>query len=387
MGSANPSVANSSRHSAPTGGDGHEAVTQVTLLNRRFATKAHLHYVNDNDLTIRRDPWHKAFRYVTSSDRTISDKRVLARIEKLAIPPAWTDVRISPDPAGHIQAVGRDARGRKQYRYHERWNELRNENKFERMLEFGRVLPKIRRAVRRDLRQPELTQRKVLAAVVRLLELSAVRVGNEEYVKQNHSHGLTTLRNRHARVVGDNIKLRFRGKSGKERELDIRHHTLARVVRKCQQLPGQKLFEYADEKGVHPISSDDVNNYLTEITGRDFTAKDFRTWKATAVAMLALMSPEAREKVRQKHVKEAIARAAEHLGNTVSVCRKRYVHPAVLESYLNGATAALQNGSSNSHRGRNGLAPEEKAVLCVLRKAKTGVPDLSAWKHLPKRGS
>jgi DNA topoisomerase-1 len=383
MGSASPSPT----RPRPGPESAAEKATRVTALNRRFAKKAHLHYVNDSDLTITRVPWHKGFRYLTGAKRFITEKRVPARIEKLAIPPAWTDVRISPDAAGHIQAVGRDDRGRKQYRYHERWNELRNENKFERMAEFGRVLPKIRRAVRRDLRQPELSQRKVLAAVVRLLELSAVRVGNEEYVKQNHSHGLTTLRNRHARVVGDNIKLRFRAKSGKERQIDIRHPTLARVVRKCQQLPGQKLFEYVDEKGVHPISSDDVNSYLTEITGRDFTAKDFRTWKATAIAMLALMSPEAREKVRQKHVKEAIARAAEHLGNTPTVCRKRYIHPAVLENYLNGALRTLQNGHSTNHQSTTGLASEEKAVLCVLRKAKRGIPDLSAWKHLPPRGA
>jgi DNA topoisomerase-1 len=240
------------------------------------------------------------------------------------------------------------------------------------MLDFGRALPKIRRVARRDLRQPELTQRKVLAAVLRLLEMSAVRVGNEEYVSQNGSHGLTTLRNRHAQVAGDNIKLRFRAKGGKEREIDIHHRVLARVVRKCQQLPGQRLFEYADDKGVHAVSSEDVNNYLMEITGGNFTAKDFRTWKATAVAMRALRRASTSGKPLKKHVKEAIAQAAEHLGNTPTICKKRYIHPAVLEDYLNGAPAMFSNGGPAKHKTPSGVSAEEKAILRLLQGAAKG---------------
>jgi DNA topoisomerase-1 len=239
------------------------------------------------------------------------------------------------------------------------------------MVDFGRALPKIRRVVSRDLRQPALTQKKVLAAIVRLLDLSAVRIGNEEYVNQNRSYGLTTLRNHHARVAGDNIKLRFRGKTGKELEIDIRHPALARVVRKCQHLPGQKLFGYLDDKGVHSVSSENVNAYLTEITGQGFTAKDFRTWKATALAMNSLIhARQEGKKASRKNMLKAIAEVADCLGNTPAMCKKCYIHPAILEGYLNGTLATLHNGTTNHRHGSTGLSAEEKAVLALLRKPK-----------------
>jgi DNA topoisomerase-1 len=342
--------------------------SDAALVSKRFAARSRLRYVNGSDLKIQRVGAPNRFRYLTSRNVPVRDQAVLGRIERLAIPPAWTDVRICRDPAGHLQAVGRDARGRKQYRYHDRWSRLRNENKFDRLVDFGRVLPKIRRAVSRDLRQPALTQQKVLAAIVRLLESSAARVGNEEYVAQNGSYGLTTLRNHHARVSGDTLKLRFRGKSGKEQEIGIRDPALARIVRKCQHLPGQRLFEYADDDGVHAVSSDDVNDYLAGITGQSFTAKDFRTWEATALATLTLLRAKQHGlKARRGNIGEAIAQAAKHLGNTPAICKKCYIHPAILERYLKDALASLPNGAKPGIRSRSGLATEEKALLAWLR--------------------
>jgi len=337
-------------------------------VSKRFAAQSRLRYVNGSDLTIQRVGVANRFRYLTSRNAPVRDQAVLGRIKRLAIPPAWTDVRICRDPAGHLQAVGRDARGRKQYRYHERWSRLRNENKFDRLLDFGRALPKIRRAVSRDLRQPALTRQKVLAAIVRLLELSAARVGNEEYVDQNRSYGLTTLRNRHAQVSGDTLRLRFRGKSGKEQDIDIRHPALAKVVRKCQNLPGQKLFEYADDDGVRAISSEDVNDYLAGITGQSFTAKDFRTWKATALATVTLLrAKQDGRNARRRNIRKAIEQVAEHLGNTPAICKKCYIHPAILDCYLKDALASLPNGTTARPRSRNGLAAEEKTLLALLR--------------------
>jgi DNA topoisomerase-1 len=337
-------------------------------VSKRFAAQSRLRYVNGSDLTIQRAGAPNRFRYLGFRNARVRGQAVLARIERLAIPPAWTDVRICRDPAGHLQAVGKDARGRKQYRYHERWSRLRNENKFDRLLDFGRALPRIRRAVSRDLRQPGLPQQKVLAAIVRLLELSAARVGNEEYVDQNRSYGLTTLRNRHAQVSGDTLRLTFRGKSGKEQDIGIRHPALARVVRKCQHLPGQKLFGYADERGVHAVSSEEVNDYLARITGQGFTAKDFRTWKATAVATSALLrAKQANMQARRKNIGKAIEQVAEHLGNTPAICKKSYIHPAILESYLKDALATPPNGTTARPKSRNGLAAEEKTLLALLR--------------------
>jgi DNA topoisomerase-1 len=339
--------------------------------NRRFSAKAGLRYVNDEDLTIRRLRSNGGFRYVNSKGAPVRDKRLISRVENLAIPPAWEEVRICPASRGHLQAVGKDARGRKQYRYHERWSELRNENKFSRMADFGRALPRIRRAVARDLRQKQLTKNKVLAVVVRLLELSAVRIGNEQYVNANKSYGLTTLRNRHARVNGDMVHLRFRGKVGKEHEMDIRHPTLAKIIRKCQNLPGQKLFEYVDEQGVHAIASDDVNQYLQEMTGEEFTAKDFRTWKATVLAALILAKMMKQdEKPTNKNVKLAVNEVASQLGNTPAICRKCYIHPSILDGYLNRSMSPLQQQSVKGSHLSTKLRVEEVAVLKLLKTKK-----------------
>jgi DNA topoisomerase-1 len=307
------------------------------------ARAAKLRYVNDDDAGIARKGTTPAnFSYHRAGGSEIRAAHVLKRIRALAIPPAWTDVWICPDPEGHIQATGRDAKGRKQYRYHARWQEVRDESKYARMIEFARTLPKIRARIDKDLAQPGVGRERVLAAVVRLLERSLIRVGNDEYAKANDSYGLTTLRNRHVAVNGKTIEFRFRAKSGKFRRLTLDSPRLAKVVRACQELPGQDLFEYRDEDGmVRDVTSNDVNAYLREITGEDFTAKDFRTWAGTVGAALALRAqalPEA--KAAQKRVlNAAIDQVAEALGNTRAVCRKAYVHPQVFDAFADGTLA------------------------------------------------
>lgn len=297
----------------------------------------------------------------------------MTRIKALAIPPAWTDVWICSHADGHIQATGRDAKGRKQYRYHRRWREVRDENKYNRMIAFGRALPKIRQRVHRDLRQPGLGREKVLAAIVHLLELSAVRVGNSEYASHNKSYGLTTLRNHHARVNGSSIHLRFRGKGGKEHALNIDHPRLSRIVQKCQDLPGQDLFVYIADDGVaHDVTSGDVNDYLLQIAGEAFTSKDFRTWTGTVLAAQTLckfdqISSLAKAK---RNIVSALERVAERLGNTPSVCKKCYVHPAVLDSYLDGSLPKPlpEQTEGEMHTSLRRLRPEEAAVVALLRR-------------------
>jgi DNA topoisomerase-1 len=281
----------------------------------------------------------KVFRYLDTDGRLIKDADTVNRIQRLAIPPAWTDVWISPTPDGHIQAVGRDARGRKQYRYHSHWRKTRDETKFHRMAAFGKALRKIRRRVARDIRGRELTREKVLATVVRILDTAFIRVGNKEYVKENNSFGLTTLRDRHVRIRGAQVRFYFRGKSGVKQIIDIENAALAKVVRRLRDLPGYELFQYYDADGaLRVIESADVNRYLRESAGEDFTAKDFRTWAGTMVAAQSLSGPpsstakEAREKV-----KTAISTVAERLGNTEAVCRKSYIHPAIVEAYMAGS--------------------------------------------------
>jgi DNA topoisomerase I len=341
-----------------------KTLSQSEHPNRHFSKRAGLRYVDDEDLKIRRVRLRKGFQYLNSNRTVVRDMQLLARIHHLAIPPAWDDVRISRDPRGHIQAVGKDVKGRKQYLYHERWSELRNESKFDRLQLFGKVLPKIRRAVARDLRQPKLPREKVLAALVQLLELSAARIGNEQYVNENKSYGLSTLRNQHARVSGPAIHLKFRGKTGKEHELDFHHPTLAKIIRKCQHLPGQKLFEYIDEQGIHAIRSEDVNAYLSEISGASITTKDFRTWKATALAMRLLSRADGPDSgSKRKNVRVVIGEVARHLGNTPTICKKSYVHPAIVECYLNGGFPSLAKKGSKS---TSQLRSEEKMVLRLL---------------------
>ena len=336
------------------------------------ATRSGLHYVSDRRPGIKRVRKGDQFNYRLSNGRLVRDAATLKRIKSLVIPPAWQDVWICPDPQGHLQAVGRDARARKQYRYHPRWREVRDETKFNRMIAFGKALPKIRRQVGRELRQQGLGRNRILAAVVRLLELTAFRVGNDEYANHNKSYGLTTLRHHHARVKGSRIQFNFRGKSGKQQCVNVDHPTLSRIVRKCQDLPGQDLFQYLDDEGrVHDVTSGDVNSYLAEITGKDFTAKDFRTWTGTVLAALALREFElvdSKTKAKRNMV-EAIERVAKRLGNTPAVCKKCYIHPVIFDSYLDGTLVASLRTSAEREMRRSltRLRPEEAAVVTLLQ--------------------
>jgi DNA topoisomerase-1 len=336
------------------------------------ARDAGLRYVNDDSPGIRRLKSGRSFRYVDPDGRAVRDPETLARIKALAIPPAWTDVWICPRADGHIQATGRDDRGRKQYRYNARWRSVRDEAKFGRTLAFGRVLSKIRRITERDLKLPGLPRRKVLAAVVRLLETTLIRIGNDEYARDNHSFGLTTMRDRHARVRGASLEFRFRGKSGIQHTVAIDDRRLARVVRRCQELPGQELLQYIDEEGeARDVGSDDVNAYLREITGEEFTAKDFRTWAGTVLALIALQEFEAFDSQVQakKNIVRAIESVAGRLGNTPSVCRKCYVHPGILDAYLDGTTLeSLRRRASEEMAHVRGLSAEESAVLALLQR-------------------
>ena len=338
----------------------------------KVAAQSGLHYVSDRRPGIQRSRKGKSFSYRLPNGGVLREAATLQRIKSLVIPPAWKDVWICTDPQGHLQAVGRDDRGRKQYRYHPRWREVRDETKFNRMIEFGKVLPKIRRHVRRELRQQGLGRNRILAAVVRLLELTAFRVGNDEYANNNKSYGLTTLRHHHAKVRGSTIQFNFRGKSGKQQCIDVEHPTLSRIVRKCQDLPGQDLFQYVDEEGnVRDVTSGDVNGYLAEITGKDFTAKDFRTWTGTVLAALALREFELVDsKAKAKrNIVEAIERVAKRLGNTPAVCKKCYIHPVIFDSYLDGTlvTALRRSAEREMRRSLTRLRPEEAAVVALLQ--------------------
>ncbi len=304
------------------------------------AEEAGLRYVSDDQPGYTRKQKGDDFEYFDTQGKPITDEKRLLRIRRLAIPPAYTDVWICPTANGHLQATGRDARGRKQYRYHERWREKRDETKYDRMLIFGAALPKIRKRVEADLALPGLPRNKVLATIVSLMERTFIRVGNEEYARTNKSYGLTTMRNKHVKVNGTKVRFNFRGKSGVEHEVDIADRRLARIVKKVQDLPGQQLFGYVDEEGnVADVTSQDVNDYLREISGEDFTAKDFRTWAGTVLAAVALNALDAFENKTQakKNVKSAITAVSKILGNTPAVCRKCYIHPAVLETYLSGS--------------------------------------------------
>lgn len=350
------------------------------------ARRAGLEYVTDRQPGIRRLRSGQGFSFLSAAGRQLKDAAVLKRIQSLAVPPAWTNVWICPKADGHIQATGRDDKGRKQYRYHRHWHEARDEKKFDRMSAFGRTLPRIRQRVSRDLRSSGLGRDKILATIVRLLDLSAIRVGNDEYVNQNNSYGLTTLRNRHARVNGSTIYLRFRGKGGKEHSLSIENPALARIVKRCQDLPGQELFQWVDEAGnVHGISSGHVNEYLWQITGQDFTSKDFRTWTGTVVAAMALC--QFKEKGSRHRTKANIVRAIEkvaaRLGNTPTVCRKCYVHPAILQSYLEGTLFRAMRPDTRAQMPRASyrLRPEETAVLALLRQKRADQSD----RHLRKK--
>jgi DNA topoisomerase-1 len=309
----------------------------------------------------------------------VTDRTVLRRIRSLAIPPAWTDVWICTDPSGHLQATGRDARGRKQYRYHAAWTRGRDDLKFERLLAVARALPRIRERCEADLATPGLSREKVLAAVVRLLELTLIRVGNEEYARLNRSFGLTTLKRRHAKVEGSAIRFQFAGKSGKRHEVGLRDRRLASIVRRCQDLPGQELFAYVGDDGVpHDISSDDVNEYLREISGIDMTAKDFRTWAGTVLAYRALraLAPVENGRAAKKNVVEAVRLTADQLGNTPAVARRSYVHPAILEAYMEGTIGgALLEAAEEQHDPPPVATPDEASEVAKLIRARIHADD------------
>ena len=322
------------------------------------AHEAGLVYSTDDEPGIRRRRLGKRFAYTGPDGKPVRDPAVLERIRSLAIPPAWSDVWISTRARGHLQATGRDARGRKQHRYHPRWREERDANKFDRMAGFGAALPRIRRRVARDLRKTGLPKAKVVATIVRLLETTFIRIGNEEYARQNHSFGLTTLRGRHVDVRGSTVRFLFRGKSRVEVTLGVTDRRVARVIKSCEGLPGQNLFQYVDEDGDRrTATSDDVNEYLRAASGADFTAKDFRTWAGTVLALGALREAGGfeTETEAQKNVVAAIDKVARRLGHTRAVCRRAYVHPAVIEAYVGGRLTIA-----------SGVA-DETAVLALLR--------------------
>jgi DNA topoisomerase-1 len=341
------------------------------------AKEAGLRYVSDTEPGIQRKRSGKGFRYIDTEGKPLRDEKTLQRIRSLVIPPAWTDVWICSDARGHLQATGRDARGRKQSRYHPRWRAVRDETKFGRMLQFGAALRGIRTRLEQDLSLPGLPREKVLATILRLMERTLIRVGNEEYARQNKSYGLTTMRAKHAEVRGSKVMFRFRGKSGKQHSVGVEDRRLARIVRRCQDLPGHELFEYLDELGENrKVNSADVNDYLRAISGEDFTAKDFRTWAGTVLASRALREFEesASETEAKKHVVEAIKGVAQRLGNTPAVCRKCYVHPAVIEWYFAGKLKR-QNGRKLEEAAdavlreedEEALRKEERAVMELLQ--------------------
>jgi DNA topoisomerase-1 len=331
---------------------------------RATLKKASLRYSRPTDRGFRREGTPEAFHYVDSDGRKLRSSDVLARIRTLAIPPAWTSVWICEDPQGHLQATGRDARGRLQYRYHSQWRAQRDEYKFDRLAEFGAALPAIREAVARDLAQPGLPRRKLQAAMVRLLDRTYVRVGDERYRRDNGSFGLTTLRTRHVRIRGDHIRLRFRGKSGKEHDVSLADRRLARVVRRCLDLPGYELFRYVENGETRPLCATDINEYLQQVTGADYTSKDFRTWGATVIAtvLLTRFGLPASTSERTKTVNRALRAAAHALGNTLAVCRKSYVHPGVIEAYLGEALPPRR-----ARLRAPGLRAGERRTLALLR--------------------
>ena len=337
------------------------------------ARAAGLRYVSDATAGIRRQRAGSGFVYRNPDGARLRDETALARFRSLAIPPAWTDVWICPIASGHLQATGRDARGRKQYRYHPRWRATRDETKYGRMLAFAETLPAIRARLERDMGLTGLPREKVIATVVRLMEVTFIRVGNEEYARANASFGLTTLRDRHVAVSGSHLLFEFRGKSGKEHSIAVTDRRLARIVKRCQDIPGYELFQYIDDAGERrSIDSADVNAYLREVSGEDFTAKDFRTWAGTVLIARALQQAGAARSATavKKSLNEAIKEVAAQLGNTPAVCRKCYVHPSVIDAYGRGTLIdQLTASAQRAARGVEGLGAEETALLRFLQAA------------------
>ena len=328
-----------------------------------------LHYVTDRSPGIRRMRSGRGFRYVTAEGQAVSDRAEVARIRALVIPPAWTDVWISASPRGHIQAFGRDARRRKQYLYHPRWREVRDESKFGQLVEFGEALPAIRRRVDLDMRKLGLPREKVLATVVRLLEMTMARIGNPEYARANRSFGLTTLRDRHVKISGHTLRFRFTGKSGKDHDLQVTDRRVARIVRACQDIPGYEVFKYLDEEGqAQNIDSGDVNAYVREISGADFTAKLFRTWAGSVQALEGLrdIGPATSPTEAGKNVVQVVKDVASALGNTPAVCRKSYIHPALIDAYVKGTLhESLPSISRKSKPPR--MTANERLLLAYLK--------------------
>jgi DNA topoisomerase-1 len=345
------------------------STTEIILDPVESSRLAGLRYVSDAKPGITRKRRGKSFQYFDREGKAIRNKDEIARIKSLAIPPAWSNVWICPRPNGHLQATGRDARGRKQSRYHPRWREVRDENKYERMKLFGEALPAIRARVEKDLALPGLPREKILATIVQLLETTFIRVGNAEYAKENHSYGLTTMRNKHVDVEGANVRFKFQGKSGKRHTIDLNDRRLARIVKRCLDLPGYELFQYIDEdESLRAVDSSDVNDYLRSITEQQFTAKDFRTWAGTVLACLALREFEAFESETQakRNIVEAIKSVAEKLGNTPAVCRKCYVHPAVLECYAAGELLKTLESAGKRDSKAHALLQEEVELMVLL---------------------
>ncbi len=339
--------------------------------HRRSAKSAGLRYVTDGVSGIRRKRVGSGWAYYSPDGSLITDSSIRKRLNALAIPPAWTHVWICPDPDGHIQATARDARGRKQYRYHAQYREARDRSKFRRMLEFSEVLPRLRERIERDLRAEPLSRRQLLATVVALLDRTLIRVGNDEYARENRSYGLTTLRRRHVTVDGTMLRFSFRGKSGVEHTIAVADPRLAKIVQRCRELPGEELFRYVDAKGHRQlVSSEDINAYLRAITGRDITAKDFRTWGGTMLAAVELrrMGAPATRREADRNIVAAIDAVAARLGNTRAVCRKYYVHPALLHAYLMGETVPEAPALPRGRRERGAaLRRDEVVVLQFLQ--------------------
>lgn len=336
------------------------------------AAAAGLRYVSDIMPGIRRKRAGKSFFYLDANGIKIQDPEVLTRIKKLVIPPAWTEVWICPNPLGHIQVTARDAKGRKQYRYHPRYREVRDETKFGRMLEFSELLPTLRDRVEQDLLTDGLPRDKVLASVVRLLEKTLIRVGNDEYARDNKSYGLATMKRRHVEVSGHTLQFDFRGKSGIVHSVAVTDRRVARIIQHCQELPGQELFQYLDDDGKRQtIDAGDINDYLKRISGREVTAKDFRTWSGTMLAAFELkaLGPGANEKEAKANVVRAVDKVAKRLGNTRAVCRKYYIHPALIEAYMRGAVlpVALQSADQKRDRPSGALRRDELAVLEFIK--------------------
>ncbi|RPJ54280.1 MAG: DNA topoisomerase IB [Acidobacteria bacterium] len=343
------------------------------------ARLAGLRYVPDTRPGISRRRAGKGFYYIRPDGTRISDPAELKRIRRLAIPPAWNNVWISPYLNGHLQATGRDARGRKQYRYHEQWRQIRDETKYRRLATFARILPKIRAQVEQDLAEASLSRRKVVAAVVRLLEETLIRVGNEEYARSNRSYGLTTLRDKHVKVKGHAVHFKFRGKSGVEHCVGLRDRRLSRIVRRCQELPGEELFQFVNGNGEPtPISSSDVNEYLREVAGEDYTAKDFRTWAGTLAAALALERHPAPSSMTEakKNLVAVVKEVAHKLGNTPATCRKFYIHPVIIDAYVDGALPQLMGRVARQvyEESPHGLGRHEMSLVEMLEEQVARLP-------------